>query len=239
MKENNFIVFRHSYDDHSFIDGKNDTGLTQNGITMAREAAEKIIYKIYKKDIIIRHSTKKRAIETAKILRDFLVKNNYNCICINEPGLTELFQGTFNFEGMTHNERVDFLQSCWDDFENCRLNGDLTHRFGQNKDKNIILSPGENHAQWSMRIASGLLNIISDLENSYQSINITHRGATFEIEKLIEMVNGNIQMEEVELYQTIWMNYCQDYTFQINDLNKVKSLVKKYIKKRSNYENNY
>lgn len=239
MKENNFMVLRHSYDDHSFIDGKNDTGLTQNGITMAREAAEKILYKIDKKDIIIRHSTKKRAIETAKILHDCLVKNNYNCICINEPGLTELFQGTFNFEGMTHNERVDFLQSCWDDFENCRLNGDLTHRFGQNKDKNIILSPGENHAQWSMRIASGLLNIISDLENSYQSINITHRGATFEIKKLIEMVNGNIPMEEVELYQTIWMNYCQDYTFQINDLNKAKSLVKKYIKKRSNNENNY
>ena len=61
MKENNFMVFRHSYDDHSFIDGKNDTGLTQNGITMAREAAEKIIYKIDKKDIIIRHSTKKKS----------------------------------------------------------------------------------------------------------------------------------------------------------------------------------
>lgn len=239
MKKNNFILVRHSYDDHSYIDGKNDTSLTQNGIEIAKEAAKKIIYKIDSNEVIIRHSTKKRAKETAEIIGEYLSKNNIDCNYISDRGLTELFQGSFNFDGMEHMERVDFLQSCWDDFEFCRKNGDLNHRFGQNKSRKIILQFGENHSDWSVRIAKGVLNIINDLSQSYQTINITHRGAIFEIQKLIEMVNGKIQFDDVEKYETTWMNYCQDYLLHIEDLNVAKSLTKKYISKRSRNENNY
>ena len=84
-----------------------------------------------------------------------------------------------------------------------------------------------------------MLNIINDLSQSYQTINITHRGAIFEIQKLIEMVNGKIQFDDVEKYETTWMNYCQDYLLHIEDLNVAKSLTKKYISKRSRNENNY
>ena len=131
------------------------------------------------------------------------------------------------------------MQSCWDDFELGRKNGDLNHRFGQNKNRKIILQLGEDHSNWSVRIAKGVLNIINDLSQSYQTINITHRGAIFEIQKLIEMVNGKIQFDDVEKYETTWMNYCQDYLLHIEDLNVAKSLTKKYISKRSRNENNY
>lgn len=239
MNKNDFILVRHSYDDHSYIDGKNDTSLTQNGIEIAKEAAKKIIYKIDSNEVIIRYSTKKRAKETADIIGEYLSKNNIDCNYISDSGLTELFQGSFNSDGMEHIERVNFLQSCWDDFEFCRKNGDLNHRFGQNKSRKIILQFGENHSDWSVRIAKGMLNIINDLSQSYQTINITHRGAIFEIQKLIEMVNGKIQFDDVEKYETTWMNYCQDYLLHIEDLNVAKSLTKKYISKRSRNENNY
>lgn len=239
MNKNDFILVRHSYDDHSYIDGKNDTSLTQNGIEIAKEATKKIIYKIDSNEVIIRYSTKKRAKETADIIGEYLSKNNIDCNYISDSGLTELFQGSFNFDGMEHIERVNFLQSCWDDFEFCRKNGDLNHRFGQNKSRKIILQFGENHSDWSVRIAKGMLNIINDLSQSYQTINITHRGAIFEIQKLIEMVNGKIQFDDVEKYETTWMNYCQDYLLHIEDLNVAKSLTKKYISKRSRNENNY
>lgn len=239
MNKNDFILVRHSYDDHSYIDGKNDTSLTQNGIEIAKEAAKKIVYKIDSNKVIIRYSTKKRAKETAEIIGEYLSKNNIDCNYISDSGLTELFQGSFNFDGMEHIERVNFLQSCWDDFEFCRKNGDLNHRFGQNKSRKIILQFGENHSDWSVRIAKGVLNIINDLSQSYQTINITHRGAIFEIQKLIEMVNGIIQVDDVEKYETTWMNYCQDYLLHIEDLNVAKSLTKKYISKRSRNENNY
>ena len=109
MNKNDFILVRHSYDDHSYIDGKNDTSLTQNGIEIAKEAAKKIIYKIDSNEVIIRYSTKKRAKETAEIIGEYLSKNNIDCNYISDSGLTELFQGSFNFDGMEHIEKVNFL----------------------------------------------------------------------------------------------------------------------------------
>lgn len=239
MKKNDFIIVRHSYDDHSYIDGENDTSLTKKGIDIAKKASENIFPKIDSDLVIIRHSTKRRAKETAEIMGEYFLKNNITCKLISDIGLTELYQGEFNFEGMEHIERVNFLQSCWDDFEFCRKNGDLSHNFGQNKSGKIIIKPGENHAQWSIRIANGVLNIIDDLSKSYQSINITHRGAIFEIQKLIEMINGQITFDDVEKYETKWMSYCNDYLLHIEDLDRAKTLTKKYISKRSQNENNY
>ena len=31
-----FLAIRHSYDDHSYIDGNNDTSLTENGVEIGR-----------------------------------------------------------------------------------------------------------------------------------------------------------------------------------------------------------
>lgn len=232
MKKNEFIVLRHSYDDHSYIDGKNDTSLTQRGIEIAQKAAVNMLQQVNSDKVIIRHSTKIRAQETAEIVCEHLLKHSIDCHCVKDFGLTELFQGKFNFGNMEHIERVNFLQSCWDDFEHYRQQGDLTHHFGQNKNTEIILTYGENHSEWSQRIANGVLNIISDMENSYQSINVTHRGAIHEIERIIEMVNGIITPDQVELYNTRWMEYCQDYSLCIDNLDTAKVLIKKFINER-------
>ncbi len=237
MGKNEFMLIRHGYDDHSYIDGKMDTSLTSKGIETVNNVAKSIIYKVNSDKVIIRHSIKLRAKETAEIICEFFLKNNIDCKCISEIGLTELFQGEFNFSDIEHNSKIDFLQSCWDDFEECRLSGDLNHRFGQNKNKKIILTQGENHFEWSFRIANGVLNIIKDLEQSNQSINISHRGAILEIQNIVEMINGNISFNEIELYKTIWMNYCQDHLLHINDLEKAKVLTKQYIEKRRKNEN--
>lgn len=238
MEKNEFILLRHGYDDHSYIDGKNDTCLTVEGIKMAKNVSEKLLRDINSNDTIIRHSAKIRARQTAEILCERILRENISCRVIEDDGLTELHQGTFCFDGMEHNERVNFLQSCWDDFEYCRKLGNLNHNFGQNKDKNIILIPGENHSEWSVRIANGLLNIIDDISNSYQSINVTHRGAIFEIQQLIKMINNGLPMDEVEKYETIWVSYCKDFKLDVKNLEQSKVLIKKYIKRRSNNENN-
>ena len=222
MDKNSFIILRHGYDDHSYIDGKNDTALIPRGLQESHDAAVKICGMVDSRNTIIRHSAKQRAKQTAEIIKELLEEKNILCNIMMDSGLTELFQGRFNFDGLTHRERIDFLQACWEDFEKCRFEGDVYHRFGQWQDRSIILDLGENHAQWSVRIA-----------NDNQSINVTHRGATFEIDRLVQMVNGLIPMNEVEQYQTVWMPYCQDYTFHINDLDKAKCLVLEYIDLRS------
>lgn len=232
MKDNEFMIMRHSYDDHSYIDGKNDTSLTTKGIEIAKSASDYILQKLENKKTIIRYSVKKRAKETAEILGEKLHKNNIELRLIEDNGLTELFQGKFDFNGMSHIERVNFLQSCWDDFEFCREYGDLKHKFGAYKDKKVILSPGENHQTWSARVGSAVLNILNDIQNKNQSINITHRGATLEIQKIIEMANGNICIDDVEKYKTIRMNYCQDYVLQLYNINDAKKRTEEFIKER-------
>lgn len=228
----NFIVVRHGYDDHSYIDGKNDTSLTENGIKVAENAIIGISDKIESNDVIIRHSIKKRAFETGKIFCDYLNNRNFNCRCIAEPGLTELYQGEFDFTNLTHSERVEFLQSCWNDFEESRLNGDYTHRFGINKDKSIILTPGENHLEWSNKIVDAYFSIINDMEKGIQSFNIGHRGVIYMLERLTLYVNKKIDVEEIEQYKTRWMEYCQAYKLTIDNTEKAKVLLKEYKNKR-------
>ena len=72
MKKNDFLIVRHSYDDHSYIDGENDTSLTKKGIDIAKKASENILPKIDSDFVIIRHSTKRRAKETAEIIGEYL-----------------------------------------------------------------------------------------------------------------------------------------------------------------------
>lgn len=233
MEKNSFIILRHGYDDHSYIDGKNDTPLISRGIKESTAAAAKIASLVAVRDTIIRYSTKQRAHQTAEMIKHALEEKSINCKCIEDFGLTELFQGVFNFNGLTHEERGQFLHNCWVDFEKCRAEGNIYHRFGQNQDRSVIIELGENHAEWSVRIAQGFLHIINDLENNKQSINVTHRGATFEIDRLVQLANGQIPMREVEQYEAVWMPYCQDYSFHIDNLDKAKSLVYKYIDSRS------
>lgn len=226
------ILIRHSYDDHSYIDGKNDTSLTENGIEIANEALQKLAPRFKSQDIMIRHSVKVRAKETAQILCSELEKGSNKIECISDHGLTELFQGKFDFKEMEHEERVNFLQSCWDDFEIEREKGNLHHRFGEYKSKDTMLTFGENHVEWSVRIAGGLLNILNDLENNKQSINITHRGAMLEIQNLVRMANGEIEMEEVEKYKTIFMKYCEMFELEIKDIAVAKQNLLNFIKMR-------
>lgn len=233
MNCNDFIIMRHSYDDHSYIDGKNDTSLTQDGIAIAKAASEHILFMLDNKEIIVRYSAKQRAKETAEIICEDLYKRGFSFKCIQDIGLTELFQGKLNFNGMEHSERVNFLQSCWEDFEENRINGNLKHKFGEKKDKMIVLSPGENHAQWSARVGGAVINILSDLKSNAQSINITHRGATFEIQKIIDMANGKILMDKVEQYETVSMKYCQDFLLHVNDIDKATERVGEFINERS------
>lgn len=233
MNFNEFVLMRHSYDDHSYIDGKNDTSLTSDGIKIAEDASEKLLEYLDNRKIVVRYSSKKRAKETAEILCEKLYKQGYVFNFLEDKNLIELFQGKLDFGNMKHEDRVEFLQSCWDDFENCRQMGNLKHNFGENKDRGVVLHPGENHQQWSQRVGNAVLNIIHDLKDDNQVIGITHRGATFEIQNIIKMANGEISASEVELYKTVWMKYCQENVIKINNLNHAETRVQKFVEERS------
>lgn len=232
MKLKEFILMRHSYDDHSYIDGENNTSLTSDGIKIAKTAAKQILMHFDDRKIIVRTSTKKRALETAEIVCSEMLKNNMCAELIEDKCLNELYQGKFNFNSLSHEDRVNFLQSCWDDFEWNRENDNLFHRFGEYKSKDIVLMPGENHSQWSKRIGNGVLNILNDMAQNNQVLGVTHRGATFEIQNIIKMANGEIKSDAVEHYKTVYMKYCQETMIDVCDINDAQKRITEFINER-------
>lgn len=131
---NEFLTIRHSRDDRSYIDGKNNTSLTCEGIEIAKNMSNKVLNCVDDRKIIVRHSTKKRAIETAEILCERFDKNNIDYEVKSDSNLTELYQGEFrNLDLLNHEERIQLLQSCWEEFDKYRLNNNLDYRFGDYK----------------------------------------------------------------------------------------------------------
>ena len=51
------------------------------------------------------------------------------------------------------------------------------------------------------------------------------------------MANGKIPIEDVEKYETIWMQYCQDYQLHLDDLQLAQNRIKNYIYQRSRVKN--
>ena len=252
MKNNEFLVVRHSYDDHSYIDGKNDTSLTKEGIEIAKKMSLDILPRLdLNRGLKLRHSVKKRAQETAEILNEELYKHSISHDIAPDPNLTELFQGNFhNLEQIDHKQRIDFLQSCWEEFDHHRKNGDVDYRFGDSMnvqknriDERFILYPyGESQRQFSIRIGKAVLSICNFLIDDEQSINITHRGATREIKNLLHSVNTHTPLEQVKDYEIIGMKYGEIVECNIDNLFEARDILSRYIKyqvKINDEKNNY
>lgn len=236
MTREKLTVIRHSYDDHSYIDGKNDTSLTKRGVDIARGMSEEIASNLeVHKEVMIGSSPKKRASETAEILYDTLRRKNIPANLYIDPNLAELNQGEFMFGSLDHDERVNFLQSCWDDFETERHAGNLVHRFGERKiDGGIIIQPGENHSEFSARIGKSVLRSIQLMNPERKIINITHRAATLDIQNVVKFLNSDVEMDDIEKYITRSMQYCEVNNFTIKDLSLTTTSLIRYIKAREN-----
>ena len=138
---------------------------------------------------------------------------------------------------MNHDQKVEFLQTCWEEFDAHRQNGDIDYRFGDNRnsyekriDEKFVMYPyGESQRQFSSRIGKSLINICNFLMENEQSINITHRGATREIKNLVHSVNTNTPLEQVKDYEIVGMKYCEIVSCSINDLFEATRILKSYI----------
>lgn len=236
MSRERLTVIRHSYDDHSYIDGKNDTSLTKRGVEIARDISDKFASNLaIHKEVMISSSPKKRAFETAEILYDTLRRKNIPADLYIDSNLAELNQGEFVFEPLGHDERVNFLQSCWDDFETERYAGNILHRFGERKiDSGIVIQPGENHSEFSARIGKSVLRSTQLMNPEREIVNITHRAATLNIQNVIKFLNSDIEMDDVENYITRSMRYCEVNNFTIRDLSLSTASLVEYVRAREN-----
>lgn len=233
-----FGVMRHSYDDHSYIDGKNDTDLTSDGIQIAKEAARQIAKPLGEQDqeIQIRTSSKLRGIHTAEIVKEQLDRDSIPNALIIDENLRELYQGNMDLSQMTHEERVSFLESGWQSFDDERKKGNDNYRFGEPHSKliksDIILYPyGESQNDFAQRITRAMKSSLEeDIAKEKTTLFVTHRGGMREILNLAYAANHNLPVSQTNKYEMSGMRYCDFVEVVIKDHDQLKVAMARRLK---------
>jgi broad specificity phosphatase PhoE len=225
----NVLLIRHSHDNHSYIDGENNTSLTPQGEHLALEISQNIANliddKAYKR-VVVYSSDRKRATETAAILCEVLSSHKIqNGLHIDER-LRELYQGKIlNIEKLSHIEKAKGLELEWERFDSERLGGNYFYKFGQqssaNSDDKFIASPyGESHDELSRRTKTALYNILqSAVDDSTLVIVITHRGIIREIFNVIGSINNHKPIVQNMDNEMKGWGYCVPEELIIKDIN--------------------
>ncbi len=215
---NNIILVRHSRDDHSYIDGDNDTSLTPRGIELARamsyDVKESIKRQPFKK-VVVYSSNRNRAVETAKILYEELSSCGVERIFRIDGRLRELYQGKIiDVNKSSHDEKANNLEIEWKSFDAERLKGNYSYKFGEpllcGSRKEFIAPPyGESHRELSVRARDALCDIIKIArQNDTVVIVITHRGIIREMFNIVCSVNSNVELTQYIENEMKGWEYC-------------------------------
>lgn len=213
-KRMDFILMRHGYDDHSYIDGLNNTSLTKRGIEESRQAANKLVLRVGNLDrnITLHSSSKKRSIETSEIISEQFEQDKIPYTYTVDPNLQELNQGDMILDELSHEEKVTLLQSAWEAFDEERINGNNDYRFGQPHVKLLceFVNPpfGESQNQFATRIVKTFGEIIDDhLSTNDFPIVITHRGGIREIQNMTHAFNHHIPVSQSQVCEMSGLKY--------------------------------
>ncbi|MEO5948880.1 MAG: histidine phosphatase family protein [Candidatus Saccharimonas sp.] len=245
MSRTDVLLMRHGYDDHSYIDGKNDAPLTRRGIEMTRNEAAIIVPAIasrYVSGLDVRVSSKRRAIETAEILSDELTKYAAHFEVTVEDDLRELFQGEMlGLDTMSHKEKVCMLENGWEIFDKERVAGNDNYRFGTPDFSNIkyaafntfIREPyGESQNDFSRRIQKSFISTLAaSAKTGRVPLILAHRGTIREVLNLaIAHNNGTYGVKQCPEVEMSGWRYCELFTTEIMDVEFSKSALAHIIR---------
>ncbi|MFQ6695764.1 MAG: histidine phosphatase family protein [Alphaproteobacteria bacterium] len=235
-----FFMMRHSYDDDSYIDGKNDTDLTQEGVQIAKKAAINISSKLGDLNSVIdlRSGPKKRTIQTLEILAQQLYADKIPYTITRDNNLVELFQGNMALNGLTHYEKVAGLHYAWVAFNQERNAGNFNYHFGQPHPEmrsNFIIPPyGETQNEFLLRMAKAFLSVLEQYCNKKSvPFVISHRGGIREFTNISNALNKNIEFSKSKVCDISLLDFCAQREIEIKDtknaLDKMRTHVQSLI----------
>lgn len=233
MSSMGVLLMRHSYDDHSYIDGLNDTSLTAKGTEMAKDASRRYAPELgreHEAGLALRASSKRRAVETAEILSDELSRHGIEHSMSVDPNLCELYQGTM--VGLTdkdHAERVRMLELGWEIFERERVAGNNDYKYGtpdcscpRYGEFNTFIAPpyGESQNELSARVETGLLHAVADaLPSQRTPLFVVHRGTIREILNITIAHNaGSYDIKQNPHIDITGWKYCEMFEAVIDNV---------------------
>ena len=231
-----FFMMRHSRDDSSYIDGKNNTSLTAEGIDIAKNAAKDLSAKLGKLNTIInlRSGPKQRVVQTLEILAEQLYIDHVPYMITYDDNLIELFQGNMELQGLSHYDKVAGLHYAWIAFGQERAKGNFNYRFGQPHPEMIsrfIKYPyGETHNEFLLRIAKAYRTLIKEsIENKTIGVVISHRGGIREFLNFTYAVNNNIDFQDCHVCDLSQITFCDIREVQIDSPKIALDKIGRYI----------
>ncbi len=234
------MLVRHSRDDASYIDGKNDTDLTAEGIAMAKKTALDISKIVSPMDtnIAIYSSSKKRTIQTSDIIAEQLAQDKIPFSLASDARLNEIYQGNMLINGLTHEEKRALLHYAWVAFKEERDLGNYNYHFAQPHDKllkNFVTPPyGETHNEYCLRLAQALACYIdTNQKQPMFSLLVLHGGSINHMLNMTYALNSNdyttfLDKKKFEQF-TNKVAYCAVQQSQIKDVATAKIMLDKYI----------
>lgn len=244
MSSLDIFMMRHSYDDHSYIDGKNDTSLTQRGVEVAHKGAKSAISMLerHQDGLSVHVSDRKRSIETMGILSEYLDKAGFCYDVTISDGLRELQQGEMQgLVHMTHDEKVRMLEQGWEIFDRERIAGNDDYKFGtpdrtdeQYRRFNTFVAPpyGESQNELSYRIEQAFLNALtSSVANNRVPFVLAHRGTIREILNIAHAHNNNTYdiRQNAHIEMSGW-RYCELFTTNLLNVDFSMGALKRFVR---------
>lgn len=244
MSEREVFLIRHGHDDHSYIDGNNNTSLTLKGIEGARQMGTKMAALLGDSDIgvvDIHTSSRKRSVETAEILSEELDKSQIAHGFHVDERLKELYQGKIiNVDILTHQEKAALLQLAWEIFDEDRVEGGMDYHFGDFQSgeeahyplRGFIEDPyGESQGEFSYRIGSALHDILQDVVDKHGTpIVVAHRGGIREIRNILHATNNNLPVKQSSECEMSGLIYCEIVSNPIRDVDFSLRALDNYLK---------
>ena len=229
------VMMRHSYDDDTYIDGKNDTDLTSEGIQIAKNAAMNLSAKLgdLNAKVGLRSGPKKRSVQTLEILAEQLYADGIPYSITRDNKLTELFQGKMELDGLTHYEKVAGLHYAWIAFNQERTKGNFNYRFGHPHPEmrsDFIVPPyGETQNEFLLRMADALMSVIEDNAKEHNiPVVIAHRGGIREFMNMSNALNNNIDFSQSQICDISQLQFCDVREIDITDTNIAMTRLQEY-----------
>lgn len=233
-----YVLIRHAYDDQSYIDGKNDTGLTAEGVSMAQKRAGILSKQLGELNtmISIYSSAKKRTMETAEIIADRLNKDGVSYTFSSDKNINELYQGKMLIDGLAHDDKAALMHHAWIAFNTERATGNYNYRFGQPHPlllrEFVDIPYGETHNEYALRVAQSFKNY---MRSKGTPLIVLHGGGIGQILNLTKVLNTNPRisaetadrLRKEKFYRKI--EFCEVFSGRLDNIQNSLNLLSEYI----------
>lgn len=211
VPEEVLVLVRHGVDDPALTQDLDQPLVeeTKPDIKTLSEELAKLCARAGTDRVVLRHSIRLRAIQTASIIADELRTANIQTETIEAPGVREIYQGNFLIRDHVPGTQYEPLVNAWDAWQQKLDAHELLYRFGDPllNDSGAMEFPklkgwfekfGEHQGDFSLRLYRALREVFADSRGGLQVI-VGHQASCSRIQRII---SAALQLGGVDYFRS-------------------------------------